>query len=218
MKRSSQIIPSSLAAIVLALLVSSCGSSSRTTVSGYSDEMLNGKRIFVLLPKPEEIMMNNSAAYAYSRGVATDGAREMLAGEIRTQLIQALSSRLDSNTVLNYQGEAVGAMIPLSASDDFTAGTPKSWDALTKAAHTGNFDYMIVLNPISFSNTPSTTGGRGGEDVEMSYSLLDLNEKKVMTTGTVTVDQSELSEPAATYNQLALELTRKLPFYVPATR
>ena len=40
-------------------------------VSGYTDEMLNRKRILLLLPEDNDLLLNNSAAYASSRGVAT---------------------------------------------------------------------------------------------------------------------------------------------------
>src|SRR5437867_1058706 len=132
--------------LFITLLLAGCGSSRRAMVSGYSDEMLNRKRILLLLPEDNDLLLNNSAAYASSRGVATESARETFAGEIRASLAPSINSRLDSNTVLNYRDLPASGIVPLNATGDFPGGAPKSWEQVTRAAHEGNIDYLLVLN------------------------------------------------------------------------
>jgi hypothetical protein len=204
-------------AAVMALIAVGCGSSSRTAVSGYTDQMLNGKRIFVLLPKGEELLMNNSEAYASSRGVAQAGAREMLYGELRSELLTAFDHRFDSNTILSYHDQPVGAMVALSSTDDFNNGVPKSWDRITEAGRNGNIDYLLVLNHFSMSNTKSASG-LGPETAETDFALLDVMEKKVMTTGSASVSLDDPRQPSQTYKQLAEAISRKLPFNVPEVK
>jgi hypothetical protein len=174
--------------------------------------MLNNKNIFVLLPDTSIAVIANPTAYAASRGVATDGARDMLSGELRTRLIESLDARLDSNTTLNYASQAVGGVVPLNFSM-FNNGVPKTWDKLKQAGREGGFDYLLVLHGFKISTKPVTTG-RGSETVEASFTLLDVMKENVMANSTVKVETEAPAMPADVYRKVAEELSRKLPFFV----
>jgi hypothetical protein len=200
------------AVLAVAVFIAGCPSSSRITVDGYDDAMLNNKNIYVLLPDTSTAVLANPTAYGASRGVATDGARDMLVGELRTRLIESLDARLDSNTTLNYSSQAVGGVVPLNYTM-FNNGVPKTWDKLKQAGREGGFDYLLVLPGFKISTQPVSTG-RGSETVETGYALLDVLNEKVMTSGTVKVEVDAPAMPADVYRKLAEALSRKLPFWV----
>ncbi len=203
-----------LAVVVTAALVAAgCGSSKRTTVEGYSDESLMRKRIFVLYPSGNQVTLGNTESFAYSRGVAAASAMETLDGELRTLLVPSLNQRLDSNTILGYSEEPVGRIVSINPSADFAGGKPKSWDQIERAAKEANIDYMLVINPIRINNSEPGTG-KGDETVTANYLLLDTQKKKVMTSGEIEVTIEDPRTAATTYERLAAELTKKLPFWV----
>ncbi len=217
--RSRSIASSSLALVTLmAALLAGCGGPSRVVIEGYPEAELNRKKIVLLLPEMNDLVMNNSSVYAASRGVTTEGAREALRDELRTSLSAALGVRLDSNTVTAYRDETVSGIVTLDATDDLNAGTPKSWDKFNDAARQGNIDFFLVITRFSVANTPpATTGaGRGDETVNATFSLLDPVKRRVMTTGAIEFTAKDPRVPADTYTRLADELTRKLPFHVKA--
>jgi len=203
-----------VAGAMLLLWAAGCGSSRRTAVEGYNDDMLMGKRVFVVLPTGSGVTLANPDAYAFSRGVAAAGAAEMLDGELRTMLVPSINQLLDSNTVLSYAGEPVGKMYPLDAATNFVDGQPRSWDNIEKGAHEANIDYLLVLAPIHFENTAAGEEGRGDEKVTADYALLDPQNKKLMTRGSLEFTVSDPRTPAMTYTKFAEELTRRLPFWV----
>jgi hypothetical protein len=200
------------ALVVVAVFLAGCPSSRRITVDGYDDSMLNNKTIYVLLPDTSTVVIANPAAYAASRGVATDGVREALGAELRTRLIESLDARLDSNTTLSYASQAVGGVIPLTPTM-FNSGVPKSWDKLKQAGREGGFDYLLVMHGFKIT-TQSAATGRGPETVEANFTLLDVMKENVMSSGTVKVETDAPAMPADVYRKLAQELSRKLPFYV----
>lgn len=196
-----------------ALILAGCGSSTRTTIEGYSDAQLNGRRVFVLLPSASDVRFSNAELFGTSRGVAGASASETLEGELRTVLVSAIQNRLDSNTVLNYAEQAVAGIVPLDATSDFTVTGPTSWANVKRAGQEGAIDYLIVLRDVSVTNTPGSDP-RGDEAVAASYALLDVKSQKLMTSGTIGVDIGAPRTPSATHDRLAAELTAKLPFVV----
>lgn len=196
--------------LLTAIVFAGCPSARRITVEGYDDARLSGKRVMVILPEAADVTLTDPAAYAYARGIAADGAREQLSSDLRTRFVEAIDKRLDSNTVLAYRDQPVGAMVPLDATKDFTAAGPKGWDVVKRAGREGNIDYLIVLNGMTIRNASST--GRGSESISTNYLLLDAQEAKVMTSGTVSIDVKEMQGPTDSYLALARELGAKLPF------
>lgn len=217
MKKSFDLLLFAVMIAGAAVMATGCGSSSRMTIEGYSDDMLSNRRVAVLFPGPTDITFTNLDALAASRGVDPAGAREDFHGELRTQLVDLLDATLDSNTVLDYTGMPVFGSIPLSAESDFSTATP-NWEKLRRAGREGNLDYMVVVNHMNVSNTPSSSGGRGDESVKASYSLLDLTRSKVMTGGTIDFTVSDPRTPSTTWERLVEKLTPKLPFMVAAKR
>jgi hypothetical protein len=200
--------------LLCSTLFTACSSSgSRTTVQGYSDASLNRKRVFVLLPSASEITFTDAAQFGASRGVAAASAGETFDAELRTVLINSLQDRLDSNTIFNYADQAVAGLVPLSAVRDFTATGPVSWDNVRKARQEGAIDYLIVLRDVTVGNTAGSDA-RGNETVTTTYSLLDPSERKVMSSGTLSVDVSSPRTPPMTSERLAAALTSRLPFVV----
>jgi hypothetical protein len=212
MRARSNRISAPLLATVLGILIAGC-SGGRMVIPGYNEADFNGKRVALVIPGANDLVMNNSAAYAASRGVATDGAREMLNDELRTGLPTALGAVLDSNTVVNYRDQVVAGTMPLDAVDDFPQGAPADWGKVQDAAREGNFDFFVVVNHFAITNTPSTSG-RGDEAVNASFSLLDPNKRRVLTTNTVEISVGDPRVPSDTYAELAAELAKKLPFSV----
>jgi len=203
------------AVLFVAVLLGGCpSSSSRTTIEGYSDQMLSRKRIMVLAPEGADVTLGDAAAYAASRGVVAEGAREQLAIDFRTRLTPAIASRLDSNTVLYYQDQSVSGLVPLNATSDFNGAEPNSWDEVKRARREGNIDFLIVLNRMSINNSGGGDGS-GTESIETSYSLLDLQGGKVVTSGRLSVPVGP-ANAVASYDRFARELTAKLPFLVTA--
>jgi len=197
--------------LLTAIVFAGCPSARRITVEGYDDAKLSGKRVMVILPEAADVTLTDPAAYAYARGIAADAAREQLSTDLRTRFVDAIDARLDSNTVLGYKDQPVGAMVPLDATKDFTATGPKAWDVVKRAGREGNIDYLIVLNGMTIRNTSSSTG-RGGESISTSYLLLDAQDAKTMTSGTVSINVGEMQGPNDSYLALARELGAKLPF------
>lgn len=198
-------------ALLAAIACAGCPSSRRIVVEGYDDAMLSGKRVMVILPEAADVTLTDPNAYASARGVAGESAREQLSADLRSRFVDAIDARLDSNTVLGYRDQPVGAMVPLDATKDFTAAGPKAWDVVKRAGREGNIDYLIVLNGMTIRSTPSSTG-RGGEAINANYLLLDAQQGKTMTAGTVSVNVAQLQGPNDGYLQLARELSAKLPF------
>lgn len=197
---------------VIAVLVSACGSSRRIVIEGYNDAALNGKRLFLLLPKASEVRFTNAALFAESRGVATPAAGETIENELRTDLTAAIQEQFDSNDVFNYADQVVAGMVPLGDAE-FTGATPKSWTSLTRAGREGNIDFLLVIRELSVANT-SSSDPRGNEVVNLKYSLLDIANEKVMTSGDLSVDIDAPRTPAMTHVRIASALSSKLPFVV----
>jgi hypothetical protein len=178
--------------------------------------MLNGKRVLVLVPDAADVSLTNPAAYAYARGGVADAAGEQLNNDLNTRIASSLGSYLDSNTVLSYKNQPVGGIIPLSAKTDFTQTDAVDWDKVKRAGREGNVDYLVVLRSMQIDNTASTSGGRGGEAIKAHYILIDAQRGKTMTNGDVSVNVKEMNGPADSYQQLARELSSRLPFTVGA--
>lgn len=165
----------------------------------------------VLTPASADVRLSNQASYAASRGVATESALEQLGNDFRTRLVPAIGKRLDSNTVLHYGDQAVAGIVPLNATTDFNGSEPKSWETLKRAAREGNIDFLIVLNGMSI-NTSAASDGSASESMEGSYSLLDVQDGKMMTSGKVSVSTGP-ANTATIYDQLAGKLASELPFH-----
>lgn len=217
MQKIVQIRLAAGALMLVALLIAGCSSSQRTTVEGYTDQQLSGKRVVLLLPGAADVRLPDSSSYALSRGTVAESAREQLAIDFRTRFIPALDLRLDSNTVTNYAEQSVSGNVALNAQTDFTANGPKSWDVLKRAGREGNIDYMIVLNNMQV-RTSRTSNGGGSEVIEADYMLLDLQDAKSMASGHVSANINGAADPGAAYRLLAQELSAKLPFHVDGTR
>jgi hypothetical protein len=201
--------------LLLALVAAGCGSSKRITVDGYDDSKLNHKRVLLLYPSIEDVTMSNAAVYAASRGGATESARELLATELRTMVATELGARMDSNTVLNYLDQPVSGIVPLDPSVDFRVdGQPSEWDKLRRVGREGNVDFLIVLRDLDFNNATPSGGPRGTETVEVEYSLLDLQAGKTLANGTFSFSVDDPRTPEMTYQRLARELTKRMPFVV----
>ena len=199
--------------LCIAITSAGCPSASRTTVAGYTDAMLNNKRISLVIPGASELNVANPDILAASRGVDPSGVREAFHGEFRTQLVDALGQRLDSNTVYGYTEQSISGSVPISAESDITAGAPASWDKFRRAGREGNLDYMLVLNRVTVSNTQSNSGGRGDERLQTSFVLLDLSRQAVVTSGTIDLKVSDPRTPGTTWDRLATELAQKMPFH-----
>jgi len=199
---------------LFAVLLASCGSSRRTTISGYDDSMLNGRRIFVVTPLPEQVTMTNPDQFAAARGVAGATAREMLQGEFRTMLIPALNQQMDSNTTFNYSEEPVGSMVGLNATNDFNNAGPTDWEKVLRAARDGNIDYMLVVRNMEITNTSGGPSGRGDEAVSARFILLDAHNRKVMTTGELDIAVEDPRKLETTWQMVAAELSKRMPFWV----
>lgn len=206
----------SAAVLVLAAMLGGCPSSSqRTTIDGYSHDMLVRKRIMVLAPEAADVTLSNAGAFATSRGTVAEGAQEQIRVDMRTRMLPAIAAQLDSNTVLLYSEQSVSGLVPLNATADFNGAEPKAWETIKRAGREGNIDYLIVLNGLRFTNSASGSGV-GTESVKANYSLLDVKGARVMTSGTVEVP-SQPAAPAAIYDAFARELASELPFHVRAT-
>ena len=207
-----------LAVMAAACVLAGCPSSRQATVQGYTSEMLNRKRVFLLIPRTESLVVVNADAYAASRGAVAASAREMFASELRSMLTHALGQMLDSNTVLNYAEHAVSGVVTLDANTDFSASAPRDWELVKRAGREGNADFLIVLNSLSVDNRAPSGAGRGDETVRASYLLLDTERQRVMSTGNVSFSLSDPRTPAMTYERLASELSQRLPFHVREQR
>ncbi len=199
--------------LVMMLLFVGCGSSGRTSVSGYSDGMLNQKRVMILLPEPNAAHLDNPAAWAASRGLSEASAREAFADELKLQLATAIDLKLDSNTVMVYQTSPIGMRLPLNASTDINGSAPVAWDKFKTAGREGNIDYLIVLPSIAVMNSPKSQS-RGTEGMSARFVLLDLQRGTSMSSGEVSVSEDELVAPAESWGRFARALAAKLPFHV----
>jgi hypothetical protein len=194
---------------LIAIVASGCASSRRTTIEGYSDASLNRKRIFLLLPGESDVRFASAEQYAQPIGIAAASAGETFAGDLRSVLVSAIQSRLDSNAVFSYADQPVSGIVPLSAAHDFTASGPNDWDAVRRAGQEGAIDFLLVLRDASVANTSA-----GDESVTVSYELLDVAARRVMTSGVVTASVGAPRTREMTHEKLADELTAKLPFLV----
>lgn len=203
-----------LALLVLtATIVGACSSPKSLTVAGYTAADLDGTRLVVLLPTSSEITMSNAEQFGSSRGVAGASAAETFDTELRTMLLGMIQNRLDSNSVLDYTVMPASGMHPLSASRDFTASGPVSWDNVKRAGQEAAIDYLLVIRDVRVGNT-SGSDPRGDESVSASYSLLDVRKQSVMTSGSIAVNVAAPRTPITTHERLATELASKLPFTV----
>lgn len=203
-----------LTVALLAVLLAACGSSRRTTINGYDDATLNGHRIFVVTPLPDQVTMTNPDQFAAARGVAGATAREMLQSEFRTMLIPALNQQMDSNTTFNYSDEPVGSMVALNATNDFNNAGPINWEKVSQAAREGNIDYMIVVRNLEITNTTGGPSGRGDEAVSGRFILLDARNNKVMTSGEFDIAVEDPRKLETTWQMVATELSKRMPFWV----
>lgn len=194
-----------------ALTLVGCGSG-RITIDGYSTSALDGKRVFVVVPQPVDVTLTDQEAYAYVRGATGESARDQVASDLRTHLVQNLAGRLDSNTVLSYNDAPANGVQPLDAARDFTASAPNSWDGVVRGAREANADYLLVLNGITIHTR--RTSGRGAESIQCGYQLLDPTQQRVMTTGRVDVDAGDVAGPGDVYEKLVGALVGKLPFNI----
>lgn len=204
-----------LCAAAVTMLLAGCSSSKRTTVDGYTDAMLTGKRVALLVPDVGDVKLESASNYAAARGTTGEAAREQLSSDLRAYLVPALDAELDSNIVLNYKDEPMGAQQPLSATTDFTSSGPVSWDLVDKAARAGNLDYLVVVRSMTIQGTSANTA-RGSETINAEYLLLDLPGKKVMAHGQVSASVQKINSPGETYTLLAQQLSGRLPFIVRA--
>ncbi len=211
----SVILRSAMVLLLAAMLGGCPSSSSRVTVEGYRADMLVRKRIMVVTPDAADVTLSDPAAFASARGTVGEGAREQVAVDFRTRIMPAIASRLDSNTALLYNEQAVSGVVAINPTADFDGAKPKSWDAIKRASREGNIDFFIVLNGISFTTTSAGTAS-GTEAMVASYSLLDPKAGTVMTSGQVSVP-AQAANPAALYDKFAEELVNRLPFHVKAT-
>jgi len=205
-----------MAAIVAATYLAGCGSA-RISVEGYGDAELNHKRVFLMLPASDNVALENPAAYANSRGIAEIGATERIATELQSDLQAALDGRLDSNTVLEYGSQPVGAIVPVDPAEDFPAGSDAewNWDKAKRAAKEGNIDFLIVLHSVRLENEmPEGDGTRGKEKITATFSLLDPLNGKLMTANTVDAEVDDPRRPADTFVGLSKAMAKKLPFHV----
>ena len=209
-----------VSAVVAGLLFSGflfigCGSG-RTSIEGYDDAALSGKRLFVLTPDEGEIFFTDDGAFAFSRGIAALNARERVINEFQTQFRDRLDNLLDSNLVVTYRSQSVGAIHPLYATNDFT-GEAGSWDWTTidAARKEGAIDYLLVLQRVGFENqVPGDSVGRGKETVTVDFVLIDPVKRSVMTRNQVSASVKDPREVRDTYIKLVKELASKMPFYV----
>lgn len=216
--KGNRIASTSLLLLLGTALLIGCGSG-KTSVEGYDNAVLNDKRIFLLLPSEGDITLVNPAAFAQSRGIGEAGASGRIATEFRTDLATALNTRLDSNTILEYGQQTVGAVVPLNPSVDLpqaATGSTSSWnwDKVRDAARQGNIDYLIVLHSVRVENEmPKEGASRGKETVVANFSLLDPEKKTLMTGSEVRVEIKDPRKPADTYTRLAEAMAKKLPFH-----
>ena len=192
-----------------------CGSS-RTSVEGYTDATLTDKRLFVLTPKEGEFGITNSEAFAASRGIAPLNVQSRLDNELQTQFRDWLDNTLDSNLVVMYRAQPVGAVYPLEGKSGFS-GTEGGWDwgKIDAARKEGAIDFLLVLENVSVDNTmPTEKGGRGKETMNVDFLLIDPAKKSVMTRNRVSVTVKDPREIRDTYIKLARELASKMPFHV----
>ncbi len=201
------------ALLIVVAALAGCGGGGRTTVQGYTDDMLNRKRVMVLAPNVADITLSNVDGYAFTRGIAAEGAREQLATDIRISLVQGLGAKMDSNTVQYYTDQPIAGMVPLNATSDFPSKSPLSWSSVERIGKEGNVDYLLVLQQMTVSTTPSTTN-RGAETITTDFILLDPNRRTIMATGRANATVDPLSSPGACFQQLAGALASRLPFVV----
>ena len=199
--------------LMTASIVAACGSPKQATIEGYSSQNLNRTRVVVLLPTAGELTFADAERFGASRGVAGASAAETFDSELRTMLIGEIQGRLDSNNVMSYVDMPAAGIVPLSATRDFTATGPASWETIKKAGQEGAIDYLLVVRDIRVGNTAGADP-RGDESVTAAFSLLDVRRQAVMTSGTISASVSAPRTAAATHERIAAELTGKLPFTV----
>ncbi|MGE3800739.1 MAG: hypothetical protein AB7H80_06935 [Candidatus Kapaibacterium sp.] len=217
MKTGSTVVVSSIVAgiILSAGLFAGCGSS-RTSIEGYSDAVLTGKRLFILMPKEGDFVLTNSEAFAYSRGIAALSSQSRVDNEFQTQFRDYLDNVLDSNLVVVYRTQPVGAIHPLDATRDFNGEIGSwNWEEIDAARKEGAIDFLLVLQKVQLENqTPSDNAGRGKESVTVNFILVDPAKRSVMTQNQVSVSLKDPREIRDTYSKLTRELASKMPFHV----
>lgn len=201
---------------VMTVLLAGC-SSGRISVEGYDDSALNHKRVFLLLPQKEDLDIVDPAAFAYSRGIGEIAAPERLMRELSSDLPPALDALLDSNTVLDYSSQTVGATIPLQVKTDFRSDAPTSWnwDKIREATKAGNIDYLVVVRKVEMLNKkPERDIARGPERITLTFVLIDPIQEKQMTMSEVDAQLTDPRRPVDTYKKIAEAMTKKLPFHI----
>ncbi len=193
-------------------LIAGCGGSRGIVVDGYGPELLNGKRVVMILPQPADIKLTDPAAFAAARGVAPVSAVDMVENEIRTTLNPFVDQALDSNEVSLYVELPAGQMVPLSATADMSESAPRSWEKFARGARQGGIDYMIVVTSMTIDSKMNEQ--RGEEGATVTYSLLDPIRSRVMTTGTFTLDRVPLMAPPEAYRRISDALVNRLPFHI----
>ncbi|MCE2502664.1 MAG: hypothetical protein J4G05_01195 [Chlorobi bacterium] len=201
--------------ILGSLFLSGCGSS-RITLEGYDDALLNGKRVFLLTPSEGDYIFTSIDGFTYSRGIASITAQTRIDNEFQSRLRDRLNVTFDSNLVVNYRTQPVGVIHPLNAVTDFFAH-PSSWDwtKLEAAGKEGVIDYLIVLRSVTMKNyKPKGDGAMGKEEVDADFVLIDLTRRSVMTQNNVAISVDDPRRIADTYIKLSEKLASKMPFHV----
>ncbi len=199
------------APLLLVVVLMGCGSSARTAVEGYTDAMIDGRPVAIVIPEGADMALANPSDYAWSRGVAASGANGMFHDEIRRLLAPALDERLDSNSVVLYSDVPASAAAPVMEVD---VQKPVNWSALQSAARVAKVEFIIAIPSMHVDNMRPSGPGRGTEHVSLEYRLLDPTRSRVMASGQIDFEVGDPRVPADTYDELARRLSSRLPFRV----
>lgn len=211
-RRGTRLLMIFALALPIVVGLSGCGGGGRGGVLNGSN--LNGKRLFILMPKQTGFKLQNPDTYAYSRGISQESAAARIFSEMKSQFPDELGQRYDSNTVLNYDEHAIGGTIPLDAVNDFNgASSSWDWEAINRAGKEGAVDFLLVLHTVDVSNQmPREEFGRGRETVSVGFHLIDPINKVNVSSATVSVSVDDPRIPSDTYVLLARQVASRLPF------
>jgi hypothetical protein len=200
--------------LALPIVVGSNGCGGGGTGGVLNGTPLNGKRLFILLPKQDGFTLQNPDAYAYSRGISEMNASTRLFSEMRSMFADELGQRYDSNTVLNYNEQAISGTVPLDAVNDFNGASDTwNWDNLNRAGKEGAVDFLLVMHSVVVSNQkPSGEIGMGRESISASFHLIDPINKVNVRSATVSISVDDPRIPSDSYVFLARQVASRLPF------